>query len=113
MSDGQERGARRRRSRVEAGELVTEYETSGLTREEFCRQHGLAVSTLARYVKHMRQDRGEGAGARRWVAVELAEGQPVAGSGLAVLLSRGRRIEIGRGFDANTLHQLLRVLEPA
>jgi hypothetical protein len=32
---------------------------------------------------------------------------------LAVALAGGGRIEIGRGFDAQTLRQLLSVLEPA
>ena len=51
------------------------------------------------------------------MAVELSAPKQVAGngaaSGLAVVLSRGRRIEIGCGFDAITLAQLLRVLETA
>jgi hypothetical protein len=34
-----------------------------------------------------------------------------ASSGLAVALPSGRRIEIGRGFDAHTLVLLLSVLE--
>ena len=32
-------------------------------------------------------------------------------SGLAIALAGGRRIEVGRGFDAHTLVQLLGVLE--
>jgi hypothetical protein len=44
--------------------------------------------------------------------VELS--QPHHGdSGLAVVLAGGRRIEVGRGFDAKTLEQLVRLLEPA
>ena len=35
----------------------------------------------------------------------------VAGGGLAVALTGGRRIEVGRGFDAHTLARLLGVLE--
>ena len=38
---------------------------------------------------------------------------PAAGTGsaLAVVLRGGRRIEVGRGFDTNSLEQLVRVLE--
>jgi hypothetical protein len=38
---------------------------------------------------------------------------PMAGTGsaLAVVLRGGRRIEVGRGFDAGVLEQLVRVLE--
>ena len=84
-----------------------------MSREEFCRKHGLALSTLARYRKRREQGQGEGAGSSRWLAVELT-GSPRAGaSGLAVVLAGGRRIEVGRGFDAQTLGQLVRLLEPA
>jgi len=115
VSEEQVFGPRRRRSRAEVEQLVAEYEASGLSRVEFCRGHGLVLSTLARY-RRRRQERGEAAGPSRWVAVELAGSRPAganqAASGLAVVLSSGRRIEVGRGFDANTLEQLLRLLEP-
>lgn len=97
--------------------MVAEYETSGLSREEFCRQQGMAASTLARYQRRQRQDAGGGAGSRRWVTVEVAGPRPAdrseAGSGLAVVASGGRRIEVERGFDGDTLRELLRVLESA
>jgi hypothetical protein len=48
--------------------------------------------------------------------VELAgshqAGASKAASGLAVVLASGRRIEVGRGFDAKTLEQLVSLLEP-
>ncbi len=101
---------RRRRSQAEAAQLVAEYEASGLNRVEFCRQHGLALTTLARYRKRREQGPNEGAGPSRWVAVELSQPHP-GGSGLAVVLASGRRIEVSRGFDANIFRQLLRLLE--
>ena len=103
----------RRRSRAEAGQLVAEYEASGLSRVEFCRKQGLSLATLARYRK--RHVPGEVVAGNRWVAVEVAAGRPSLGgganSGLAVALPGGRRIEVGRGFDAHTLAQLMGVLE--
>jgi hypothetical protein len=45
------------------------------------------------------------------VAVELA-GTATSG-GLAVVLWRGRRVEVSEGFDAATLERLLDVLERA
>jgi hypothetical protein len=104
---------RRRRSRPEAEQLVVEYEASGMSREEFCRTHGLALSTLARYQRRREQGRVEGAGPRRWLAVELSGAHPAGASGLAVVLTGGRRIEVGRGFDAQTLQQLVSLLEAA
>jgi len=51
----------------------------------------------------------------RWVAVEVSASHPRlesgASSGLAVALPGGCRIEVGCGFDARTLAQLLAVLE--
>ncbi len=104
---------RRRRSRAEAGQLVAEYEASGLSRVEFCKKQGLSLATLARYRK--RQTQGSPAAGTRWVEVKESAGRPALGipasSGLAVALPSGRRIEVGRGFDAHTLAQLLDVLE--
>lgn len=103
---------RRRRSRAEVEQLVSEFEDSGLSRTAFCQERGLSLSTLARYRRrHPQPASGEG-GAKRWLAVEVV-GPRVGGgvSGLAVLLTGGRRIEIGRGFDAGTLRQLVLALE--
>ena len=104
---------RRRRSRAEAGQLVAEYEASGLSRVEFCQKQGLSLATLARYRK--RQTQGSPAAGNRWVEVKECAGRPMqedgASSGLAVALPSGHRIEIGRGCDAHTLALLLGVLE--
>jgi hypothetical protein len=92
--------------------LVAEYGTSGLSQVEFCRKQGLSLATLARYRK--RQAQGGPAAGNRWVEVKESTGRPgLSGgaSGLAVALQSGRRIEVGRGFDARTLAQLLGVLE--
>ncbi len=106
---------RRRRSSAEVEQLVAEYEGSGLGRVEFCRRRGLSLSTLARWRK--RQAQTNGPSESRWLAVEVSAGSAGpgvgVGSGLAVALAGGRRIEIGRGFDAQTLRQLLSVLEHA
>lgn len=123
----------RRRNRVEVDELLDAFEASGLRRREFCVKHGVALGTLDFWRKRRRQEgdtkasnrqarlkmdaRAEAAsGGSRLVAVELA-GWPertrteMAGGGLAVVVSQGRRIEVSRGFDAGTLERLLDVLE--
>ena len=93
--------------------MVVEYAASGMSRVEFCQKHGLALSTLARYQRRREQGLDEGAGPSRWLAVELSGAHPAGASGLAVVLKGGRRIEIGRGFDTQTLQQLVSLLEPA
>ena len=113
MSEGKAGRPRRRRSRAEAEQLVVDYETSGMSREEFCHRHGLALSTLAQYQRRRKQAQDEGTGPSRLLAVELSGAHPADASGLAVVLAGGRRIEVGRGFDARTLEQLVSLLEPA
>ena len=114
MSEDQASAAPRWRSQAEASQLAVEFEASGLSRREFCRTRGLNVSTLDAYRKRLRQAQREAAGTDGWVAVEVAGAKPGAGapgSGLTVVLRKGRRIEVERGFDAATLEQLLSVLE--
>ena len=102
-----------RRSPAEIEQLLSEYEASGLSQAAFCGKTGLSLATLARYRKRRAQLPAASAG--RWLAVEVADGRKGldagAGSGLGLALPRGWRIEIGRGFDAGTLRQLVRALE--
>ena len=111
--------------------MVAEYEASGLSRLEFCAQHGLAVGTLDRYRKQREPLRGAAAEPGRWVAVEVSASGPAGAldsipvglidpsqasalgraSGLSVVLGAGRRIELERGFDAATLERLVPLLE--
>ena len=112
MNEEQACAGRRRRSRQEVEQVVGEFESSGLSRVEFCQERGLALSTLGRY---RRRERQAPIGRSGLLAVEVSGrvAAPVAttGSELAVLLRGGRRIEVGRGFDACALEQLVRVLE--
>jgi hypothetical protein len=101
---------RRHRSRAEADRLAAEYEASGLSREEFCQQKDVPLKTLSRYVMRYRKQKAEGNRPQRWVEADVAGHSGCCGE-LAVLLSSGRRIEVKRGFDANTLRQLMAVLE--
>jgi hypothetical protein len=99
---------RRRRSEIE--QIVGQYSTSGLSRSEFCRQHHLTLSTLNRHLQRQQPARIVDAG--RLLAVEVSPASGVvAGTGLNVLLSNGRRIEINTGFDGATLERLLSLLE--
>jgi hypothetical protein len=108
----------RRRSRAEAERLVTEYESSGLTRALFCAGRGFSVGTLDYYRKCQRDRmRGE---ATRIVPVQLLSEistPPVNpsedGIALWVELRGGCRIAVGRGFDAHTLKRLVAALGAA
>ena len=87
---------------------------------EFCRSHSMALNTLNRYLKKQQCKQGKSkeydVGRSRLVSVELATSVITSAAGerpvsLAVLLSNGRRVEVGRGFDAGTLAQLVAALE--
>jgi hypothetical protein len=106
---------RRRRSQAEA--LVAEFEASGLMREAFCQQRGLAVGTLDKYRR--RVQRGLQSAGGPLVPVELVsspahDANRAGRDDVLVVESRsGRRIEVRRGFDAGTLERLLKVLDRA
>jgi hypothetical protein len=114
-----ESGVVGRRGRAEIERLAGLYRTSGMKRSEFCRSHGLGLSTLTRYLK--RQKNRESPGSKgveqsHLVAVELAgplakDSADELPGALTVLLCNRRRVEVSRGFDAATLAQLVTVLE--
>jgi len=110
----------RRRSRQEIARLAALYRKSGMGRSEFCRSHGMALSTLVRHLKkqsgELRLSGSSMAGDSRLIAVELAAMPASAATGkqhsaLTVLLSNSRRVEVGSGFDAETLAELVSALE--
>lgn len=110
-------GIQRRRSRAEVDRLVSEYEASGLTRQEFCAKHGLSLATLDRYRNRRRQRPEAPSASNRFLRVELSSAKPadgrIQGSDLAVVLASGRRIEVRHGFDTDLLVRLVQALERA
>src|ERR1035437_2363604 len=109
---------KRRRSRAEAEHLITEYEASELSGRCFYSKHGLSVVELDMYRKLQQQlmPRADS----RLVPVELLAGvsERSASAGgdsnqLWVEFPNGRRIAVGRGFDAPTLERLVSLLERA
>lgn len=88
--------------------MAAEYEAGGLSQEAFCQQQDVGLKSLARYLARYRKQKA-GNESPRWVKAEVAR-ERVTGE-LTVLVRGGRRIEVGRGFDAGTLRHLLAVLE--
>ncbi len=116
-------GSRRRRSRAEVAGLVAAFEQSGLSRGEYCRKHGLSVSSLKRYCNRGVDDRRDRSGASAprsaavsLVAVEVVDRQAapaMAPAPLYVELHGRLRIGIGAGFDVATLRRLVAALGEA
>lgn len=120
MSEESSVVVRQRRRHGEIAGLAGMYRASGLGRSEFCRRHGLALSTLNRYLKQQPPQQKDGGNDRLslspLVEVELstALGPVLTGNpsgSLTVLLSNGVRVEVGTGFDDGTLQRLIAVLE--
>jgi transposase-like protein len=116
---------RHRRSRVEVAQIASSYPQSGMSRSQFCHQHGLSLSTLNKYCQHARhRDAPPSASMSNplsAVELPLARVEFVAKSAthteqhapLLVKLAGGRRIAVSAGFDAATLTRLIAVLEQA
>jgi hypothetical protein len=92
------------RTKEEVSKIVEEFRASGLTRVEYSRRSGIALSTLGNYCRRHKAD--------GLVRVEVDKPARLA-SGLAVVLGRDRRIEIGGPFDAAELMRLIRAVEAA
>ena len=90
----------------EIEQLVDRYRASGLTQREYCRQSGIVLSTLARYLRRHHTPEQE----LMRVKVESA---PEPGTGFVLVLSNGRRIESSWGFGEVELARLIRVVESA
>ena len=105
----------KRRPRAEIRQLVAEFATSGMDASEFCRSRGLSRTTLYRHLIRQHIHAPAVSANTQLVAVELAPAKrSVANNrcgGLAVVFASGRRIEVGEGFDADTLERLVSVLE--
>jgi hypothetical protein len=115
MSDEQVVARKVRRTASEIEQIVSEFQSSGLNRSQFCRGRGLTLGVLNRYLKRLRVASEGGASGGALLAVELAGKKLGAGRsdscGLAVVLPSGREIAVSAGFDAATLQRLVQVLE--
>ena len=102
-------GLRRYRTRSEAEQLVRSFETSGLTRVQFCARNQVATNTFNRYMQRYSGHPEKVAPKQQLLAVEIVSDNQR--TEVAVVLRCGLRIEVGRGFDAATLQQVVTALE--
>jgi hypothetical protein len=115
MTEEQGTVVKRRRTAGEIEQIVREFKNSGLNRSQFCRQQGLTLGVLNRYLRLLVVSGRGGANGDGLVAVEVADQKLSADGGgscgLAVVLGKGRRIAVSAGFNATTLQRLVQVLE--
>jgi hypothetical protein len=97
-----------RRNPEEVQQVVEQFRASGLSQMEYCRQTGMVLSTLGRYVR--RSQRQE----HRLVKVKVeALPGPERGTGFVLTLANGRRISSGWEFGDAGLARLIQVAESA
>jgi transcriptional regulator with XRE-family HTH domain len=96
----------RRRNTDEIEQVLEQYRTSGLTQIEYCRQAGMALSTLSRYLRRRGVDQ------QQLMRVHV-ESDAEASAVFALVLGNGRRIESGWRFGEAELARLIRVVEGA
>jgi hypothetical protein len=92
------------KSQEQVRRRIQEFESSGLTRREFCERHGIPITTLDYWSRSARRQ-------PRLVEVSVAAGEPPCGFTLA--LANGRRIESGWRFSDAELTRLIRIAESA
>jgi transposase-like protein len=104
-------------------ERVRLWQQSGLGVREFCGRHGLSEPSFFAWRRTLRQrglieDRPTKASKAVPAFVQVDMGAATdesatvsATSRIEIVLARGRRLRVRPGFDAQTLRQLLRLLE--
>ena len=112
MSDQPGVSTKQRRTSAEVKQIVAGFASSGLTKVEFCRREQISSSMLYRHLRQANETSTTAAKAGL-MAVEVMGSRLERDSdcGLSVVLPRGRRIEVGTGFDGATLQRLILVLE--
>jgi hypothetical protein len=94
----------KRRSAEEIEQLLDQYRASGLTQIEYCRQAGVALSTLSRHLRR------HGGACQRLIQVRVGAA-PEPDPGFVLVLGNGRRIEAGWRFGDAELARLIRIAE--
>jgi hypothetical protein len=105
--------------------VVGQWEWSGLSQVEFCRQRGINGGTFAWWKRRLRRASGDLPARRgrprkvaeRFVEVRVASASEVEPAGASscpayeVVLARGRSIRVPSQFDAQTLSRLISTVE--
>jgi hypothetical protein len=92
------------KSKEQVRRTIEEFESSGLTRREFCQRRGIAITTLD-YWRRAAQRKP------RLVEVSVTAREPA--SGFTLGLANGRRIESSWRFSDGDLARLVRIAESA
>jgi transcriptional regulator with XRE-family HTH domain len=100
---------RHRHSPAEKARLLEACERSGLTREAFATQQGIALSTLYQWRKQ--NHRGAQTGRNNWIEVPNLLGGGPAVAPYRLHGPSGWMLEVARGFDAAEVRVLTQLLQ--
>jgi transposase-like protein len=89
--------------------IIRQQRSSRLGVSAFCRREGVAESTLFAWKRRLAAEGVEEGPA--FVEVTAAAAPAAGEAPLELLLGRGRRLVIRRGFDAQVLREVVRALE--
>jgi hypothetical protein len=90
---------------------IEAWKQSGLTQKAFCEQQQLGLGSFRRWRGiFMREEAPEASSAVSFLPVKVTA---APASSLALLIDEHLRIEIPAGFDAETLKQVVQVLQSA
>jgi hypothetical protein len=96
----------------EAERVLEAWRQSGLALSVFARRHGLNRSRLMRWKGVLEGQEPQAALVFHPIRVMGGKNEEVArGESLELILRGGRRVSVRRGFDAEVLEELVRVLE--
>ena len=91
------------RSKEEILKIAEGFAKSGMTRREYCAEHGATMTTLDYWRRAHRKQKPT------LVPVAIEEARPL--TGFVLVLANGRRIESSWNFIAADLEKLIRVAE--
>jgi hypothetical protein len=92
------------KSKQQVQQIIQEFDSSRLTRREFCQRRGIPIPTLDYWRRAERRK-------PRLVEVSVAAGE--VSSGFTLGLANGRRIESSWRFSDGDLTRLIRIVESA
>jgi hypothetical protein len=99
------------RTPAQRAEILTAYRRTSLSSHAFARQHGIAPSTLFRWLRHTAAPIERDAGA--WIEVPNLLDRPAPAPAYCLRFANGVRVELASGFqpdEVRTLAQLVRSL---
>ena len=99
---------KRKRSAEEIQQLLDDHKKSGLTRQQYCQQQGIPLTTLAYYRRIQNKQRSP-----RFVKVLVKTPVVETSSRFTLVLGNGRRVECDWSFGDGALVRLIRIVEAA